>query len=242
MSHAFYNVGDGLRFWTEREITARERICGQIREEVEATLRGMNQGWAFQRVETPLIMPRTRMNAAYTDDDIFALSAKMGEDDMALRAETTDGSYQMAVHLLGNATKTRPPLCVWQLGQSFRRETSDGATASKLRFNAFYQLEFQCIYSADTGADYAGALRENLVELVRRITGLETRLVPSDRLPSYSEETVDIEVFYNDRWTEVASTSRRTDFPPVPSQKKEMKVFEVAFGADRMVAVSQGHA
>jgi hypothetical protein len=40
-------------------------------------------------------------------------------------------------------------------------------------------------------------------------------------------------------WREVASTSRRTDFPVVPGFKP-CKVFEVAFGMDRMVAPSQG--
>ncbi len=242
MSEVLYNrVGDGLRFWNETEIKARHRICDQIKETIQNTLTGVNQAWVFQQVDTPLIMPRDMMNASYEDDDIFALNAVMGDRDMALRAETTNGSYLMAVNIL-RTTKTKLPLCVWQLGQSFRRETSDGATAAKLRFNAFYQLEFQCIFSADTMADYASMVRSELEILVGKITGLPTRIVESDRLPSYSTQTLDIEVLYNDRWTEVASTSMRTDFPELESLKKGVKVFEVAFGADRMVAVSQGFA
>ncbi|ARQ10409.1 hypothetical protein NXC12_CH02392 [Rhizobium etli] len=40
-----------------------------------------------------------------------------------------------------------------------------------------------------------------------------TRVVPSDRLPAYSEVTMDIEVDNGDNWMEVCSVSRRTDFP-----------------------------
>lgn len=239
MSEAHYEkFSAGLRFWDEKEILARERISNQIYQEVSRTLIGINQGWVFQRVETPVIMPRSRMNKEYSDNDVFAISTPLGEGKVALRAETTDGSYLCAEHIL-KTTRTKPPLCVWQIGKSFRQEVSDGATASKLRFNEFYQLEFQCIYAADTHADYAGILRSNLRDLVHSITGLETRLVNSDRIPSYSIETIDIEVLYNNRWTEVASTSMRTDFPE-SSFKKPLKVFEIAFGADRMVAACHG--
>ena len=131
------------------------------------------------------------------------------------------------------------------MGQSFRQERMDGATAAKLRFNAFYQLEFQCIYAEGTAAPIAQTVREALVPVVARLTGLETRLVPSDRLPAYSEETIDIEVLWQSptqdepEWKEVASTSIRSDFPAIAAQKP-CRVFEVAFGMDRMVAVAQG--
>lgn len=244
VSEALYDFG-GLRFWRETEVLARERISGQIVDLVQRELRGVNQAWAFERVDTPLIIPRSRLNPAYTGDDAFFLADPMGDRQMVLRAETTDGSYMVAQHIL-RTTRTKPPLGVWQLGQSFRRELMDGATAANLRFNSFYQLEFQLIYSADTHFDYASLLREKLRDLVARITGLETRVVPSDRIPSYATETVDIEVLWHaptkaePEWKEVASTSRRTDFPQGDYSKKELLVFEVAFGADRMVAVAQG--
>lgn len=250
MSEALYDFG-GLRFWTEREILARERICAQITDTIKRSLREVNQAWAFERVDTPLIIPRSRLNPAYTGDDAFFLRDPMGETEMVLRAETTDGSYTIARHLL-KTTNMKPPLGVWQLGQSFRRELSDGASASNLRFNGFYQLEFQLVYASDTHFDYGVMLRARLAALVARITGLETRIVPSDRLPPYSEETMDIEVFwraptkvaasadYTGEWKEVCSMSRRTDFPQDHGFKKDLKVFEVAFGADRMVVVSQG--
>ncbi len=148
-------------------------------------------------------------------------------------------------------------MCVYTMGQSFRQERSDGATAAKLRFNAFYQLEFQCIYAKPwvddagkqrgTTAPIPERVREALVPVVQRLTGLQTRLVPSDRLPSYSEETIDIEVLWESpesdtpEWKEVASTSIRTDFPQdIPGIKDPVRVFEIAFGMDRMVAVAQG--
>lgn len=163
----------------------------------------------------------------------------------ALRAETTDGSYLMAMDILKN-TRTNPPLCVWQIGQSFRRELSDGANAANLRFNAFYQLEFQFVYSADTHFDYATLLKEKLEVLIKQLLVKPTRLVPSDRLPSYSLETTDLEVLWHPptkdkpEWKEVCSMSRRTDFPKDHGFKKELKVFEVAFGMDRLVAIHEG--
>lgn len=244
MSLTLYEFG-GLRFWREREIRLRERITDLIYEEISTSLREVNQGWAFERVDTPLILPRSRLNPEYGHDHAFFLRANIGGEELVLRAETTDGSYAIAQHIL-RTTRTKPPLGIWQLGQSFRRELSDGANAANLRFNSFYQLEFQLLYAEGTHFDYVTLLKEKLATLVRQITGLETRIVPSDRLPSYSEETTDIEVFWHPptktepEWKEVASMSRRTDFPPVPEFKKAIHVFEVAFGADRLVAVTRG--
>lgn len=276
MSLTLYDFG-GLRFWREREIRLREQIADQIAYEIMTTLRGINPGWSFERVEAPLIMPRARLNPNYTRDDAFFLADPMGDEEMVLRAETTDGSYLMAEHLL-RSSRVRPPLGIWQLGQSFRRELSDGASAANLRFNSFYQLEFQLIYAKPvyaemteddfakkaeiesqggeyqrkvikgTGAPIPKLLKEMLVPLVAKMTGLEARLVPSDRLPSYSESTDDIEVFYHaptkdeGEWKEVCSMSQRTDFnAQISGVKDELTVFEIAFGADRMVAVSQGN-
>lgn len=251
MSHALYNNLGGLRFWNQDEIRLRERIKSTLFETVSGALLDLNQMWRFEEVDTPIMMPRDRFSCAYGDDDVFGLRDQIGDNDFALRAETTIGSYEMAQHYL-RATKMRAPLCVWTLGQSFRQERSDGATAAKLRFNAFYQLEFQCIYSEGTTAPIAQTVRDALVPVVARLTDSEARLIPSDRLPSYSRETIDIEVdtmsgmdkFTRDRdkseWREVASTSIRTDFPAIPGHKP-YEVFEVAFGMDRMVVLSQGH-
>lgn len=240
MSYALYQDLEGLRFWRQSELLLRRRIRDTLVETVSSTLLDLNQMWAFEEVETPPMMPRERMSAAYDRSDVFMLhDAPGGTSEWALRAETTDGTYATAVQIL-RSTRMRPPLCVWQMGQSFRRETSDGATAAKLRLNAFVQLEMQCIHASDTKADIATAVREALVPVVSRITGLETRLLrQTERVPSYSTETVDVECLLpNGEWREVASTSKRIDFPEIPGQKP-CSVFEVAFGADRMVALAQ---
>ena len=75
---------------------------------------------------------------------------------------------------------------------------------------------------------------------------LPARVVISDRLPSYSEITMDIEVHNGYQWMEVCSTSRRKDFPQklVVSGKKgntekDALVLEIAIGLDRLLYCSQ---
>jgi glycyl-tRNA synthetase len=240
MSFALYDDLAGLRFWRQTELNLRRRIRDAILDTVQATLNDINQMWVFEEVETPPMMPLGRMSAAYDRSDIFVLQDPPGgERPYALRAETTDGTYAIAAHIM-RTTKLKPPLCLWQMGYSHRRETSDGATAAKLRLNAFTQLELQLIYAEDTKAEIATPLRDALAPVVARTTGLETRLVASDRLPPYATETIDIECLLpNGEWREVASTSRRTDFPSVPGFKP-CRVFEIAFGMDRMVALTNG--
>jgi histidyl-tRNA synthetase len=153
MSEALYDVSGlpigGVRFWTPAEMQRRNWIKQSIVNTIERTLLDMNQMWRVLEVETPLMMPMGYMNAAYDENDVFILQNAPGGGDQdnrwALRAETTDGTYRIARHLL-RSTSMKPPLCVYQSGKSFRRETSDGATAAKLRFNEFNQLEFQCIF------------------------------------------------------------------------------------------------
>jgi seryl-tRNA synthetase len=240
MSYAFYEDLAGLRTWRQGELRLRRRIAEALLDTTANTLCDINRAWAFEEIEAPLMMPVDRMSSAYTADDVFMLQdAPGGTKQWALRAETTDGTYVAAAHIL-RSTNVKPPLCLWQMGTSFRRERSDGATAEKLRFNAFTQMEMQCILSEDSAFDIAPPLREALMDAVRQITGCETRLIESDRLPAYSTETVDIECLLpNGEWREVASTSRRTDFPTPPGLKP-LKVVEFAFGMDRMVAIANG--
>jgi glycyl-tRNA synthetase len=230
MSHAFYNVG-GLRFWTEREIRVREQAIATLHGELSAALLSLNSAWTFHRMEGPLLTPRSFISPAYDDSDIFLLEAKLGDQQGSLRAETTASSYLYAEHLL--KTGTRPPVCVWQAGKSFRRETNDGARASELRFNEFYQIEFQCIYKVDTKADVRGCAEEAVSKAIKNITRASyLRMVDSDRLPAYSQKTNDVEVLYGDKWKEMCSISTRTDFPV-----ENMLVLEVAVGLDRLVVV-----
>ncbi|UTU07910.1 hypothetical protein CcrC1_gp224c [Caulobacter phage C1] len=241
MSFALYNrQSAGLRFWTQEEILIREQAIARLLEAVSRPLLDLNSAWRFERVETPVMMPREDFSCAYDSSDIFELAGVVGDKPFALRAETTPGTYLIAEHLL-KSTKMRGPICFWQAGPSFRRESSDGATSEKLRFNQFWQLEFQCLYPEDSKADYATPVRESVRVAVEKLVGTDARLIESDRLPAYATETIDIEAIWKGDWKEVASTSKRTDFPEINGAKK-LTCFEVALGLDRLVAITNQEA
>lgn len=228
MSEALFKYG-GLRFWSENQIQMREMIIDRMQLAIRETLSGINPAWRFIRCEGPPLHPRSQISDSYDDNDIFITNDKRGGEDICLRAETTPSSYAYARHIRG-----KMPLCVWQSGYSFRREKNDGASAGKLRFNAFQQLEFQCIYRANTRADYRAALLPIVESEISRFTGVITRQAPSDRLPSYSESTIDIEAVHKSKnqWREMASCSIRTDFAD------DMRVCEIAIGLDRVVTLA----
>jgi glycyl-tRNA synthetase len=107
-----------------------------------------------------------------------------------------------------------------------------------MRLKEFYQLEFQCAFTDDSKNDYHTALLAPVGKMIGDMTGLETRLVPSDRLPDYSLKTMDVEADTGDKWMEMASISLRKDFPGVVKFKgseKKLLVAEVAIGVDRCV-------
>ena len=229
MSEAHYKFG-GLRFWNEREIMLRDHATARLAHVIQTTLRDVNKAWSFQRVEGPILTPRARISSAYDGDDVWLLQASLGDGEAVLRPETTPSSYICAEHLIKSGAE-KMPLCVWQSGKSFRRETNDGASASKLRFYEFYQLEFQCIYAPNTKADYRHAVRHAVEREIGALTGKPTRIVTSDRLPTYSQITEDVEVLRpGSSWTEMCSISTRTDF-------ENAIVLEVAIGLDRLVSV-----
>jgi len=227
MSQALYEI-ESLRFWDEDEIEMREMMTARLASVVKQTLLGVNRAWQFKRVEGPLLTPRSFVSPSYDESDIFVTQVKKADSYLALRPETTVSSYMFARQ---NFDKKKLPLCVWQAGKSFRVEKSDGATAAKLRFNEFYQLEFQCIYSVGTQADYRAALIPFVRKEVSRFLQLDTRVVDSDRLPEYSESTLDIEVPFRDEWKEIASCSIRKDF------SEDTRVCEIAIGLDRLVEI-----
>lgn len=233
MSFALYPTGQ-LRFWTEREIALREGLIHRLFHAVKAPLQTLNKAWRFERVEGPLLTPKAYISSAYTADDVWMTNGIIDAEPVAMRAETTASSYLYAQHLMSQAGgSNKLPLCVWQAGKSFRREDSDGASASRLRFFEFYQLEFQCIYSTSTGADYVKPVTTSILKEIELMTGWEARLIPSERLPSYSDATFDVEVDFNGHWREMCSISQRTDFD-------NAKVLEVAVGLDRLVSVIGG--
>jgi glycyl-tRNA synthetase len=226
MSEAFFGLG-GLRFWNETEIDLREAFQARAVAVIKRNLIDINQAWRFARCEGPIMHPRSSIDAAYGDDDIFETNHISGEGRLCLRPETTPSSYAYAKFIGG-----KMPLCVWQSGISSRRETNDGASAAKLRFNNFWQLEFQCIYRADTKADYRAAVMPAICLEIERATMRKTRIVQSDRMPRYSESTLDIEADHNGKWREMASCSIRTDFAD------DMRVCEIAIGLCRVATLA----
>lgn len=226
----YHNIG-GLRFWDDWEIELREMMVPIFARAVRDPLMTMNRAWSFYRMEGPILTPRSFVSPAYDGDDIWLLRAGLAEDEAVLRAETTPSSYEYVRFLMSRARNVKPPLCVWQVGKSFRRETSDGANwGGELRAMEFYQQEFQCVFANTTKADYRSPVIQNLRVAVERYA--PTRVVVSDRLPAYSQSTLDIECHWNGKWKEIASVSLRTDF------SDEHTVLEVAIGLDRMVTIA----
>lgn len=223
MSQALYELG-GLRFWNQDELQIRRLFTERLIQVVKETLLNFNPAWQFFECEGPCLSPRTYVHSSYSDEDVFVTN----HNDLVLRPETTASSYAYAYNL-----KKKLPLCVYQAGKSFRRELNDGATASKLRFNEFWQLEFQCIYSEDTKSDYRSYLIPVVSKEISRFTQKAIRTIDS-RLPVYSESTKDIEIFdiQSGDWREIASCSIRTDYG------HGAKVCEIAIGLDRVVSLS----
>lgn len=245
MSKALSIVG-GLRTWTEQEIFLRDHAISLISKNMEARMRDLNAAWRFMRVETPVIIPRGDINAAYDVDDFFSIENVIADENIALRPETTKGSYLAAIDIMQSG-EAKLPLCVWQAGLSFRTETNDGATAAKLRFNQFWQLEFQMLYSDTTHADVPAVARRAAYDAIRLFLGnAACTTETSDRLPAYSRETIDIMApWYGGAdgmrsMMEVASTSRRMDFEM--KGRTGIACLEIAIGLDRLVAIKVGRA
>jgi len=235
-----YNI-NGLVHWTQREISLRESMQARFAEDVFGWLRGTNPAWRFDRVEAPIMIPRSLINPNYTNDDLWVFH-QHDENEPALvaRPETTPSTYAWMVDQLRGHDGIRLPWCVWQSGKSFRAEQDQ--VLKNMRLKEFYQMEFQCAYSAGTANDYHGGCLEPVRRMIGSATGLVTRVVSSDRLPSYSLITMDIEVNTGERWMEVCSISKRTDFPIKNRYQgkngiveTDILVLEIAIGLDRCV-------
>lgn len=218
MKKSLYNK-NGLFFWFAEAIELRESFEKRIATAVLKSLRKQNAAFHMMKVEAPLLTPKELINPGYTEDQIFSLG------ELVLRPETTMGSFEYAKHILSgyNEIKERVPVVIYQHGKSFRRE-QDQATRL-MRLKEFYQLEFQIIFSEKTENDYTKILYPEVVKTLTELIG-ECRLEASDRLPSYSTETMDIICVKNNM--EVCSMSKRTDY-------SGYKVIEVAIGTDRML-------
>jgi glycyl-tRNA synthetase len=238
---------NGLIFWTEEEIKLREHFIDHFADRVKFLLWRENPAWQSVRIESPILTPTSLLNPNYTSDDVWFQDSREPVENavvhLALRPETTPGSYAYAQHLMNTHSGYKPPLCVWQAGKSFRREQDQ--VTKNMRLKEFYQQEFQCIYAADSMNDYHTAVLESMRSILSMKLGYpleRSRVIESDRLPSYSQITMDVEIDNGDKWMEVCSISRRTDFPQTlvfPTKKgnveKEALVLEIAIGLDRCV-------
>ncbi len=238
---------NGIPFWDEYSIMHRDQCIQYFSKMFPRCLRETNPAWQFYQVEAPILTPQSEINENYTSDDVWML-----DDGLVLRPETTPGSYAAAAHMLTRGL-VKPPFVVWQYGKSFRREQDQ--VTKNMRLKEFYQMEFQCIYAADSANDYHDAILEPVRGMIQGKLGVlhPCRLVESDRLPSYSQSTMDVEAIVSDghseeghRWMEVCSISKRTDFPVTakfPTKKgvveKDLMVLEVAIGLDRCVYLTE---
>ena len=227
MSTTFTDIPQ-LRVWDEHELAHRDLATAKIAETVRTTLSTMNRAWTFRRLEAPALTPRDLLSPEYTDEDLWTTPITHAERQMVMRAETTAGTYDFVRRAYPHKA-LRLPACFWQVGKSYRREQH--AVASRLRFFEFTQLEFQCLFSRETKADYRAAVMPALETTLSWLCDAESRVIPSDRLPSYAESTLDVEVRHLGKWREVASVSLRTDFAP------DVLNLEVAVGLDRVVDI-----
>ena len=217
MEH-LYNK-NGLVFWTQEEIKLRRMFEEYFSSEILMSLKKQNSAFQMIQVEAPLLTPINLINEGYTSEDVFML------DDLALRPETTMGSFEYAKHILSthNEIKQRLPIVIWQHGKSFRREQDQ--PTKFMRLKEFYQLEFQIIFSLNTANDYSISLYNDVKTAISNMIG-SCRIEMSDRLPNYSEETTDIVCEKTNM--EVCSMSKRKDLDGY-------KVIEIAIGTDRCI-------
>lgn len=206
--------------WNEEEITRRESLIREIPLLLKNTWNGINRAIRMERVETPILTPPEKLEGHIkTGFNLIKTS-----DELYLRPETTAGTFE-AFNLSFDTTSPhlvkQLPYCMWQVGLSFRNEkNADTMRASKLRLMQFYQMEFQLFTSTTTLASY---LEPTLEMLTKRYGGT---FKEADELPHYSEKTLD---WYIDD-LEVAGCSVRKDW-------QYGKVFEIAIGLDRLVAL-----
>jgi glycyl-tRNA synthetase (class II) len=205
--------------WSELEIVRRENLIREIPLVLEKTWKQLNLAVQFERIETPILTPAKYLQGHIEQKFELINTGTRGY----LRPETTAGTFEIInqrFNLIPEKLRKSLPLCVWQVGLSFRDEkNAETMRASKLRLVQFYQMEFQLFCSYGTKAPY---LEQAINSLVNLYGGNPE--YPED-LPHYSERTID--------WMmdglEVAGLSKRKDW-------EYGEVYEVAIGLDRLVA------
>lgn len=205
-------------FWNEYEISMRNSLVSQCFELVKASWSSVNPAIKYFQVETPILTPENILSS-HVSAGFPMLKTERG----FLRPETTAGTISAfhAMYPMESQRKKVLPICVWQVGKSFRNETNpESMRVSRLRLLEFYQLEFQLFASSGTKTDYLSIALTSLINMY----GGEIVKVPQNDMPHYSEKTLDWEI----ENVEVAGCSQRTDW-------KEGMLFEVSIGLDRLM-------
>ena len=233
---------NGLVYYDEADIEAREFLIRFISRELRDAMRQLNRGIDFIRVETPCLVPQEivqpHVDAEFPLWQVSDPSEQPDavKDKLWLRPESTHCTYAMFRELYSESLRLIRvlPLCLWQAGLSFRVEQDK--TFRNLRFKQFHQMEFQLAYSEGTKADYhlhaVRAMQDILDKLFPQWTPDNIDSVDmehEDEIPFYSEKTTDLYVL--DR--EVVAISSRTDF--------EYPILEISCGLDRLLVIYRQH-
>lgn len=228
-----YNT-NGLIFWNAEQIRQRRFLADQFAGKIYQQLLTTNLAWQIQEIEAPILTPSHLINSNYTKEDIYSL----GSCELILRPETTPGTYTYMKSLLDSHSNIKLPICIWQMGKSFRREQDQ--VTKNVRLKEFYQQEFQCFYSADSKNNYFDSIVNSIEPIFKQILRTEIRLISSDRLPFYSQKTLDVECNTGDRWLELCSISLRQDFTGkahISNKDIDILVVEIAIGLDRCLYI-----
>ncbi len=219
---------NGLVTYTEQEIDYRDYLIKTISSQLRLELENINQAFNIVRCETSCLMSLFDLTRAYLDDERYTFSMQE-EESLALRPETTKGTFSVAEEMLKRGV-IKLPCCVWQKGKSFRKEQTSPTKHVKLK--EFWQQEFQCVYGVGTKADYFSLMLSGIVDMFQFVLGTNVWMEDSDRIPGYSSRTVDIIGNLKGYSLELCSISQRHDFV--------YDVVEVAIGLDRCVKTVRG--
>ena len=205
--------------WNEQEIEERESLVRIIPSIIKSAWTNLNSAVKMARVEMPCICNTSDFSSHISEG--FPVMLLHNPPHTMLRPETTASTIAALKIMYPNPNQIAKqlPLCLWQVGKSFRNEENSGTMRStKLRLREFYQIEFQLFAQDGTKADYIGFAID---ALCKRFGG--EKILVGDP-PHYSESTIDWDLDN----IEVASCSVRKDWDGG-------MLFEVSIGLDRLV-------
>lgn len=204
--------------YNELDIEKRESLIRELSVIVKNSMQSLNPSVKFARVETPIITPESYLQT-HIENKFQMLDTSRG----ILRPETTAGTKEAFKLMYPQAPQRKKimPICLWQVGKSFRDEVNgESMRFKKLRLVEFYQIEFQLFCSQGTMADY---LNPVIDDLINNYGGYKMEITDK---PHYSLKTIDWEI----DGVEVSSCSLRSDF-------EDGMLFEISIGLDRLLHI-----